>query len=194
MSDTPWLNGEFILKGWLYAHSSVFQYIGHLLDFLGKHYLEDVFATHDLPKYQSYGVYPKMDIRMDVNIEPDLKSKDYRDPVKWLDNFEIQPENLAGLQQIVQQSNDNTQVIVIEMPFYKTAYTFLPNGKQDYATYTRQVDSITAPAYVPFGGWTNNLPSPRTFDGITSTSTWRVPTNSDNGPVSNSPTSTCKVN
>jgi hypothetical protein len=153
VSDTPWLkyqNGEFDLRGWLYAHSSVFQYTGHVRDFLLKHYLEDVFVQRDIPPYQLYGLDPKYDIRIDVSAPPDFESKDNRDPVKWLCNFKIQPENLEGLKKIVQQASNNTQVIIIEMPFYETAYTFFSNGKQDYATYTHQVDSITVSASVPF--------------------------------------------
>jgi hypothetical protein len=153
VSDTPWLkyqNGEFNLKGWLYAHSSVFQYKGHLRDFLFMHYLEDVFVQRDVPLYRSYGLDPKYDIRVDVSAPPVFHSKDNRDPVKWLGNFDIQPENLEGLRRIVQQSSNNTQVIIIEMPFFETAYAFFPNGKQDYATYVQQVDSITASSATPF--------------------------------------------
>lgn len=163
VSDTPWLeyqNGEFNLKGWLYAHSSVFQYTGHLRDFLFMHYLEDVFVPHDLPRYQTYGLDPKYDIRTDVGVPPDFESRDNRDPVKWLGHFEIQPENLEGLKRIVQQSTNNTQVIVIEMPFYETAYAFFPNGKQDYATYTQQVDTITASSSVPFWRLAEQPPLP----------------------------------
>jgi hypothetical protein len=152
VSDTPWLqyqNGEFNLKGWLYAHSSVFQYTGHLRDFLLMNYLEDVFVPRDIPRYQTYGLDPKYDIRVDVSKPPDFDARDNRDPVKWLGQFEIQPENLDGLQRIVQQSGNNTRVIVIEMPFYETAYAFFPNGKQDYETYIQQVDSATASSAVP---------------------------------------------
>ena len=153
VSDTPWLkyqNGEFNLKGWLYTYSSAFQYTGHLRDFLLMTYLEDVFVPSDIPPYQTYGLDPKYDIRVDVSTPPDFDARENRDPVKWLGQFEIQPENLDGLHKIVRQSVNNTQVIVIEMPFYETAYAFFPNGKQDYETYIQQVDSDTATAAVPF--------------------------------------------
>jgi hypothetical protein len=154
VSDTPWLkyqNGEFNLPGWLYARSSVFQYKGHMRDFLLMHYLEDVFVPRDAPRYQAYGLDPKYDIRVDVRTSPDFESKDNRDPVKWLGHYTIQQENLDGLQTIVQQADRGVQVFVIEMPFYEeTALEFFPNGSLDYNSYVQQVDSITALHHTPF--------------------------------------------
>lgn len=153
VSDTPWLkyqNGKFNLQGWLYAHSSLMQYKGHMRDYLFMNFLEDVFVPRDVPPYQAYGLDPKYDIRTDVRASPDFESKDNRDPVKWLRHYKIQRENLDGLQKIVQQSDNGVQVIVIEMPFYETALKFFSNGKQDYDAYVQQVDSITAASLTPF--------------------------------------------
>ncbi len=147
VSDTPWLkyqNGKFTLEGWLYAHSRAVQYKGHLHDFLLNIYLEDVFVQPEAPRYKAYGLDPKYDIRLDVRTAPDFELPDNRDPVKWLGHFEIRQENLDGLRQVVQQSDNGVQVIVIEMPFYNNAYDFFPNGKQDYESYFQQVDLITA--------------------------------------------------
>ena len=146
VSSTPWLkyeNGEFSLEGWLYDHSSVFQYKGHLRDFMYMNF-EEVFVQDNTPDYQAYGLDPKYDIRLNVDESPDFKALANRDPVKWLGHYEIRQENLEGLRQIVQQSNQGVKVIVIEMPFYKTALDFFPNGEGDYETYVQQVDQITA--------------------------------------------------
>jgi hypothetical protein len=153
VTDTPWLkqqNGEYSLLGWLYSHSAVFQYMGHMHDILFVRYLENVFVQENLPPYLPYGLDPKYDIRTDVNSPPDFESKDNRDPVMWLGHFEIKQEDLYGLQKIVQQKNKGTQVIVIEMPFHENAYEFFPNGKQNYDTYVQNVDSITASSLTPF--------------------------------------------
>jgi hypothetical protein len=153
ISDTPWLkyqNGQFNLKGWLYAHSSIFQYKGHVRDFLFINYPEDVFASRNAPDYQAYGLDPKDDIRLDVRASPDFESAENRDPVKWLTHYEIRHENVAGLRRIVQQSNNDVQVIVLELPFYKTALEFFSNGEQDYEIYIQQVSAITAFSQVSF--------------------------------------------
>lgn len=153
VSNTPWLkhqNGELNLRGWLYSHSATFQYAGHVHDLLFMDYIEDVFPQSDEPSYKAYGLDPKLSVRMDVRTSPDFESTDNRDPVKWLGHYDIRQENLEGLQRIVQQMEDDVQVIVIEMPFYETAFDFFPNGKQDYDTYIRQVDKITASASTPF--------------------------------------------
>jgi hypothetical protein len=153
VSDTPWLKyrvGDFNLEGWLYDHSTVFQYKEHIRDFLFMHYLEDVFVQEDAPPYKAYGLDPKYDIRIDVRTSPDFEAVDNRDPVKWLTHYEIKQENLDGLRRIVQQSDNNVTVIVIELPFYATAYEFFPNGKQDYLTYVEEVDTITASSHIQF--------------------------------------------
>ena len=153
VSDTPWLyyrNGEFNLKGWLYDHSSFYQYRGHVRDFLLINYLEDVFVQNNTPRYQAYGLDPKLDIRVDVHTSPDFEAVDNRDPVKWLGHFAIQSENLEGLRRIVQESDSGVTVIVVEMPFFETAYKFFPNGKQDYNRYADQVESIAVSRHVPF--------------------------------------------
>lgn len=153
VSDTPWLkyqNGDFNLRGWLYAHSSLMQYLGHMRDFLFKNFLEDVFVPREAPLYHAYGLDPKYDITTDVRTSPDFESQDNLDPVKWLGHYKIQQENLDGLQKIVQQSDNDIQVIIIEMPFYETALEFFPNGRQDYETYVQQVDSIAASSLTPF--------------------------------------------
>lgn len=153
VSDTPWLryrNGEFNISGWMYDHSSIFQYKGHIRDYLFMNYLEDVFDQKDVPAYHAYGLDPKYDIRVDVRMAPDFEAVGNRDPVKWLTHFEMKQENLDGLRQIVQQSNRGVEVVVIELPFYETAYEFFSNGRQDYETYVRQVEAITALSQTPF--------------------------------------------
>jgi hypothetical protein len=154
VSDTPWLkywNGDFTLKGWLYDHSRLFQYKGHIRDLMYRNYLEDVFVEKSIPSYRALGLDPKTDIRLDVRTEPDFAAKDNRDPVKWLGHFEIQPEDLIGLQNIVEQSDHGVQVIIVELPYYReTALNFFPNGIQDYETYMQTVSSIAASKQVPF--------------------------------------------
>lgn len=153
ISDTLWLkyrNGNFNMVGWLYDKSSIFQYKGHIRDLLYMHYLEDVLVQKNDPPYKAYGLDPKYDVRLDVRISPDFESDHNRDPVKWLTNFQTRNENLNGLQTIVNQSNKDVHVIILEMPFYETALEFFGNGEQDYSSYIQPVDAITASGKVPF--------------------------------------------
>lgn len=153
ISETPWLkyrNGEFNLVGWLYDKSSIFQYKGHIRDLLYRHYPEDVLVQKNDPPYEAYGLDPKYDIRLDVRNSPDFESDHNRDPVKWLTNFQIQTENLNGLQTIVSHSNKDVHVIILEMPFYENALEFFGNGEQDYNNYIQQVDAIASTGDVPF--------------------------------------------
>lgn len=145
INETPWLayqQGDFNLLGWAYEHSYVLRYKGHMRDFLYMN-SDDLFIDKTAPDYRAYGLDPKYDIRSDVKQSPDLGSSDNRDPVKWLTTYTIQQENLEGLHQVVELSGHGVQVIVLEMPFYETAFDFFANGETDYQSYVRQVEQTT---------------------------------------------------
>lgn len=152
VSDTPWLryqNGELNTEGWLYDHSSVFRYKSHMRDILLRRYLESVFIPEDSPAYQAYGLDPKVDVRLDVRQLPDKEDVDNRDPVKWLSHYEIQEENVDGLRRILQLSDHETTIVVLEMPFHENALDFFANGDQDYARYIQQVSSAAETSHTP---------------------------------------------
>lgn len=154
VTNTPWLsyqNGDFSFTGWLYDRSHFFQNKGHMRNILYMDF-EDVLLEKNAPKYQAYGLDPKYDVRIDVRQSPDFEIAQNRDPVKWLTHYTIQQENLDGLRQVIEQSQKGVQVIVIEMPFYETAFDFFANGKQDYDAYVLQVDRITAKNGILFWG------------------------------------------
>ena len=150
VSDTPWLryqNGEFNVMGWLYENSSVFRYKSHMRDMLLRRYLEGVFVQEKAPAYQAYGLDPKYDVRLDVHEPPDPQDVNNRDPVRWLSHYEIREENIEGLRRILELSNPETTVIVLEMPFHENAYGFFANGRKDYARYVHQVSAVAEAAH-----------------------------------------------
>lgn len=163
VSDTPWLrhqNGEFNLKGWLYENSSVFRYKGHMRDILLRRYLESVFIPEDSPAYRTYGLDPKFDIRIDVSEPPDPLDAGNRDPVRWLSHYKIHEENVDGLRRILQLSDRETRVVVLEMPFHENAYDFFANGEQDYARYIQQVSSMAEAAHTSIWRLADQPPLP----------------------------------
>ena len=153
ISDTPWLKyqqGEFNFAGWLYNNSNAFRYKTQAHDFLFMKF-DDVFnQDFGPPDYLAYGFDPKLDIRVDVTQPADRNERANKDPQIWLSDYKILDENIEGLKQILNQSDRGVQVIVIEMPVYKTADQFFSNGESDYNRYVDAVDQVTSFSGTPF--------------------------------------------
>jgi hypothetical protein len=154
ITETPWIryrNDEIDLSGLIYDLSKIYSYkgqINHFLQFRFGQVFEDNFGPEE---FRAYGLDPKFDIRMDVNQLPfDPEDVGNKNALLWLHDYKIYPENLEGLSQIIQQAENGTQVVVIEMPFYQTGYQFFKNGKQDYDQYVNQVVQLTSSGEVQF--------------------------------------------
>jgi hypothetical protein len=145
ISDTPWLNyqnGALNMIGWLYDHSNLFRYLGHLHDIVLLRFPE-VIANNNGYLPHDYGFDPKREIRVDVIESPDFDETGNTDLIKWFYHYEVREENLEGLRQIIGLREYGTEVIIIEMPFHESGYGFFLNGAQDYEKFVQQVDQIT---------------------------------------------------
>jgi hypothetical protein len=154
ITETPWIryrNGEFDLSGLIYELSKVYSYKGLANNFVQLGF-DEVFEDNFGPEeFRAYGLDPKFDIRMDVNQSPlDPEDVGNENALSWLYEYNIYPKNPAGLRQIIQQVENGTQVVVIEMPFYQTGYQFFKNGKQDYDQYVNQVVQLTSSNGIQF--------------------------------------------
>jgi hypothetical protein len=150
---TPWIRhrtGEIDLNGWLYDVSYGHSYKGHLRDLVALKVEEVTENNYGPPAYRAYGLDPKEDIRVDVRAAPDMNHPMNVDPVRWLQSYQILPENVAGLSQVLDQSEKGVQVIVLELPFYETGLAFFGNGQQDYNRYIQVVSELTAARGLPF--------------------------------------------
>ncbi len=146
VSNTPWLkyeSGQFDLDGWLHDHSSYYQYKDYVPDLLSFNFGEVFPGYKGFPPYHDYGFDPKMNVRIDVRKSPDPNDIGSKDPYQWLHHYVVLNENLEGLLRITGQSECGVKVIIIEMPFYPTAFEFFLNGKDDYNQYIRRVVEIS---------------------------------------------------
>jgi hypothetical protein len=152
--DSPWVRyrqSDFTVRGWLYEHahlSRAWESLGHLVR-LQKTYLA-VRSASSLDN-SDYGFRP-LDTVVDVATSPlehlDLQAVSYyRD---LLSNYQIVPENVQGLQEIVALKDENTVVIVVEMPIPETYLDFFGRGAEDYQLFVNTVQEVANTSQVPF--------------------------------------------
>jgi hypothetical protein len=153
ITDAPWIRyrtGQFNLAGWMYDSSFAYRYKEQMRNLLnldqGK-----VFGAFDGPEaFRAYGLDPKADVKLDVSKLPDPNDFNSKMAFHWLYEYEILPENQAGMRQIIDQSEKGVQVIFLELPFPDTAYAFFENGEIDYNRYLEQVTQLTTATGTPF--------------------------------------------
>ena len=153
--DTPWLRyrlGQFSFEGWLYEHSHLYRYretLGHIMRF-EKRYLV-VIGAYALNR-DNYGFGGDEKVGSFVSTPPDHHSD--MGAVQYysglLSDYKMLPENLVGLEQIVRNTRDGTQVLVIGMPVPETYFYFFGNGEQDYQSFLAGVRDVTEANAAPF--------------------------------------------
>jgi hypothetical protein len=145
--ETPWVQyrtGHFTVRGWLYEYFYSLHYLSHFhrllrLDFSP---LENDFGTTPA---EWHGFLPKDKPITDKSL---VSANEYAH--KWLYNYKIWPDNLLGLEQVVQQSSPAMQVIILEMPVPPTHFAYFKNGRSDFEQYVTEVENVLAAGSVPF--------------------------------------------
>lgn len=145
--ETPWVQyrtGHFTVQGWLYDNFHTLRYLSHFRRLLMLNFnpLENEFGTS---KPEQYGFLPKDTPITDKSL---VSAREYLH--EWLYNYKIWPDNLLGLEQIVNQNSPKTKVIILEMPVPPTHFDYFKNGRQDFDRYTTQVENLLASSKVPF--------------------------------------------
>jgi hypothetical protein len=153
--DTPWLRyrlGQFSSEGWLYEHAHLFRYgetLGHLMR-LEKRYL--VVTRVDALNRDNYGFGGDEKVGSFVSTPPnyhsDMGSVQYYSGL--LSDYKMLPENLVGLEQVVHNHSNGTEVLVIGMPVPETYFYFFGNGEHDYQSFLAGVRDVTEANAVPF--------------------------------------------
>ena len=145
--DTPWVRyrtGIFSVKGWLFTHSYLYRQLQNIRSLL---YLDLGILQSNVGSsfYDLHGSLPKRDVAKEVNI----KAAD-ENALRWLYEYEIQPENVRGLEQVIEQNGSDVHLIVVEMPVQQSYFGYFANGKQDYDQFINMVSSLMTINEVPF--------------------------------------------
>ena len=155
--DMPWVRyraGEFSLDGWLYAHSSLYGYRRHLRHLLRLNYSDAQPRPVERRVAAHFGFNPDEAVGAFVSSPPEARQAEGQVAYYFsvLSAYQVRPENLAGLEQVLQLS-DRTQVIVVTMPVPATYFDFFDNPEVDYQRFLDAVGSQTAAYGVPL--WTS---------------------------------------
>lgn len=144
--DTPWLQyqlGQPSIQGWLFTHYFTLRY----LPFLRSQVMLD---TESLRETQSEigdlsGFLAKYRPAQEVHVQAAAK-----DAAQWLKHYEVRQENLSGLEHILGQQRNGTQIVVVEMPVSSTYYDYFGKGKTDYDRFVNSVEPLVRSRNVPF--------------------------------------------
>jgi hypothetical protein len=133
--DMPWLryrHGDFSPEGWLYDHSYLYGYRLHLRHLLRFNYTSalprpsevQMAARHGFAAYETVGSF--------VASPPDPGDQSGQLPAYFslLRDYQLRPDNLAGLAGVLQQVRW-TRLVVTAMPVPITYYAFFGNGRHD---------------------------------------------------------------
>ena len=145
--ETPWIQyrtGHFTIQGWLYEHFYTLRYLSHFHRLLRFDFspLDDEFGSTPAERH---GFLPKDKPITDKSL---VSADEYSH--KWLYNYKIWPDNLIGLEQVVQQNSPAVQVIILEMPVPPTHFDYFKNGRSDFEQYVPDVEYVLASSQIPF--------------------------------------------
>jgi hypothetical protein len=153
--EMPWLRyrlGQYTVRGWFHAHCRLYRYwetLGHLLR-LEKRYLllTDYYASLK----SNYGFEGHEGVSPSAEIVPDPDSQDrqIQGYFELLSEYEILPENLSGLEQVMAQNGGGLQVLIVEMPIPPPYLHFFGNGQQDYQRFVDRVEALAESRAIPF--------------------------------------------
>ena len=153
--EMPWLRyrlGQFSIQGWFYEHSRLYRYwetLGHLLRLENRHLL---MTGYYASLKDNYGFSGREGVGTlgSVPLDPQSEDPRVRRLFELLYEYEILPENLTGLDQVMAQNSREVQVVLVEMPVPPAYLHFFGHGRQDYQRFINQVESMAESRTVPF--------------------------------------------
>lgn len=159
--DMPWLKyrlGQFSIQGWFFASSRTYQYrdtVGRLLRFQDRYLL---LAGNYASAKDNYGFVGKEAARQPVSVPPDPRSEETSDKYLYqlLSGYEMLPENLVGLEQVMALNGPNLQVLIVEMPRPPMSLYFFGDGERDQQRFIDQVHGMAESRGIPF--WQTSQP------------------------------------
>lgn len=158
LAATPWARyrlGEFNLEGWIYENIHLARYLELLkqLATLTLNRNEAVQSAAGEIGGVKDGFYP-MEGNGPFNVaelpDPKMDHPYIEHYFAVLQSFQMLPENLGALEEILARNGDEMEVMLVEMPVPSTFYAFFRNHERDYQGF---VDTVTQNAErhrVPF--------------------------------------------
>jgi hypothetical protein len=111
--ETPWVqyqSGRFSIEGWLYSNSYFYSHLRNFNRLL--RFDQTVFKDIGINNFDRTGFLPRNGVIKEENIQAALD-----DAQKWLADYQVLPENVDGLRNIAQHSNQNIQVVFLKLRY-----------------------------------------------------------------------------
>ncbi len=184
--NTPWVayrQGRFSLEGWLLEHSYLYRYRQHL-GRLARFQFEDTLWANTKLNYEILpdGFSPLNKVSTYINNPPNPAEDSFEVTyyTRIYSSYQMLPENLEGLESIMEYNQSGNSVIVVEMPVSDGLYYFFGNGQSDYNRFLTRVGELatlhqvqfwqTEPLdFIPDNGWVDYSHLNRTGAEIFST-------------------------
>jgi hypothetical protein len=174
LANTAWARykmGGFVPKGWLYEQSHFYRHLGifgQLASFTVNQQEVMQSVAGEVGGAQD-GYYPMAGPgTFDVAEPPDpeMEHPYLEHYFAAMGSFQLLPENLTALEQILALGSPKTQIVVVEMPVPDTFHAFFAHGTEDYQLFVEIVEEKTAVKNIPFWRMTDlsQLPGPLWFN------------------------------
>jgi hypothetical protein len=154
--NTPWVayrQGNFSLEGWLLDISYLYRYRQHL-GRLARFQFDGTLWSNTKMNYEirPNGFSPLSKVSTYINAPPNPKDDSFEVIyyTRIYSSYHILPENLEGLQSILDYNESGIPVILVEMPASDGLYYFFGNREADYNRFLTQVAELAAMHHVPF--------------------------------------------
>jgi hypothetical protein len=153
--DSPWLRyrlGQFSVQGWVQEHSYLYRYqatLSQVLRFQNRYlFLTASYASNK----DNYGFGGDARSKLNVTLPPDQQrdAGQVQHYFALLSDYRMLPENLSGLEQLLDQKGADLQVLIVEMPVPPTYLDFFSRGEQDYRRFIDQVNQMARVKAVQF--------------------------------------------
>lgn len=153
---TPWVayrQGDFSLEGWLLEHSYLYRYRQHLsrlvrFQFGGTLWSKTKLSHEVLPD----GFTPLSKVSTYINDPPDPGDDSFEVTyyTRIYTSYQMLPENLESLEELMDYNASGVQLILVEMPVADGLYYFFGNRASDYNRFLTRVGGLASLHHVPF--------------------------------------------
>jgi hypothetical protein len=154
VNEMAWLryrNGQFSPEGWLYDSFYLVRYRPILQNMARFHFRQVYPQKLESLMAANFGFYPNQSVAAYVTTPPDPQTLD--GPIAYyfglLSNYSLLPENLDGLEVVLEQAQQ-TRLVIVEMPVPASYMAFFGSGQRDHQRFLDELARRASARGVPF--------------------------------------------
>ena len=154
--NTPWVayrQGDFSLEGWLLENSYLYRYRQHIGRLARSRFDGTLWSRTELNyKILPNGFTPRSKVSTYINEPPNPGDDSFEVSyyTRIYSSYQMLPENLEGVESIMEYNESGIPVILVEMPVSDGLYYFFGNRESDYNRFLTRVGALATLHQVPF--------------------------------------------